>query len=195
VKSKNLFGRRGRMTVELTAKKGYFGAPTSKIDDTTMKHPLTILSLLACLSASANTRTKIAGPDSLLCTGWYYISDSITKFKRQLEKTNDFLYVIPGPITSAKDIIRMTIYNRKEGGHGLAMKLGNNGANAWSRATHKWIAKRLGFILDNKLLEVDYVNSEITGGMTVLIGGNFTKEELEKFKKIIEGEISVPFDF
>jgi preprotein translocase subunit SecD len=185
-----------------------------------MKHLLTILSLLTCLSVSANNtsnlhssnlwntapankatqgdntdfykevndKPEVVNPDSLLYTGWYYITDSITKFRRQLEKTNEFFYVIPKPIASAKDIIRIAIYDRKEGGYGLIMKLGDKGTNAWSNATYKWVNKRLGFILDNKLLEVDYVNSEITGGTTALIQGNFTKEELEKFKEIIERE-------
>lgn len=131
---------------------------------------------------------KVKVPKDSLFTGWYYITDSVTKFRRQLEKTNEFFYVSPKPITSAKNIAQMIIYNRKEGGYGLVMKLDENGTAAWSSATYKSINKKLGFILDNKLLEVDYVNDQITSGTTALIRGAFSKEELEKFKRAMEDE-------
>jgi hypothetical protein len=51
----------------------------------------------------------------------------------------------PNPITSASDIITRNIYDRKEGGSVLLMKLNDKGGIAWSKATNKWIGKRLGF--------------------------------------------------
>ena len=172
-----------------------------------MKHLLNILSLLVFLSVSAhgetyfrlawdttspnrdlNSKQEVVNSERLFSTGWYYVTDTSTKFKMQLVKTNEYFFVDPKPITSSQEIIQMAIYGRREGGYGLVMKLNEKGTNEWSIATYKWINKRLGFILDNKLLEVDHVNSEITGGTTALIQGRFTKEELEGFKKIIESE-------
>jgi hypothetical protein len=37
-------------------------------------------------------------------------------------------------------------------------------------------------------LEADYVNSQITAGITALIRGGYTKGELENFKTMIESE-------
>jgi len=126
--------------------------------------------------------------DSVLHTGWYYIVDSNSSYKRQLGNDRKYYFIDPNPITSARDIITITIYDRKEGGPVLLMKLDDKGAIAWSNATNKWIGKRLGFILDDRLLEVDYVNSQIEGGTTALIQGYFTKAELENFKTRIKSE-------
>ena len=170
-----------------------------------MMHSVILLSLTSLLTAAqcrsqssdssfskshelSTHSQKVKNPNDFLYTGWYYITDSVTKSRRQLEKTNEFFYVSPKPITSAKNITQIIIYNRKEGGYGLIMKLGDVGTNAWSSATYKSINKKLGFILDNKLLEVDYVAAQITGGTTALTQGAFSKEELENFKKSIEDE-------
>ena len=53
--------------------------------------------------------------DGVLNTGWYYTEDTNTLYIRQLEKTEEYYYFIdPAPITSAKDFIRINIYNPKE---------------------------------------------------------------------------------
>lgn len=70
----------------------------------------------------------------------------------------------------------------------MLIKLGDKGTEAWSIATEKYVGKKLAFILDNKLLEADYVNSPITAGVTALIRSGYTKGELENFKTMIESE-------
>jgi hypothetical protein len=48
--------------------------------------------------------------------------------------------------------------------------------------------KKLAFILDNRLLQVATVNSQITGGITALNRRDYSRQELENFKIIIESE-------
>jgi preprotein translocase subunit SecD len=70
----------------------------------------------------------------------------------------------------------------------MIMTLDEIGTEAWSVATEKYIGKKLAFILDDNLLEADYVNSQITGGITALISGDYRKDELENIKAVIEKE-------
>ncbi len=126
--------------------------------------------------------------DSVLQTGWYYIIDTTNGYKRQLGNSQTYYFIDPNPIVIAKNFRTLTIYNNKEGIPEMMMTLDEKGTEAWARATEKYIGKRLAFILDNKLLEADYVNSQITGGITALIGGDYTKDELGKIKTVIESE-------
>ena len=68
------------------------------------------------------------------------------------------------------------------------MRLGKEGTENWSYATQKAIMKKLAFILDNRLLQVATVNSQITGGITALNRRDYSRQELENFKIIIESE-------
>ena len=68
------------------------------------------------------------------------------------------------------------------------MRLDKEGTENWSYATQKAIMKKLAFVLDNELLQVATVKSQITGGVTVLNRGDYSRQELENFKTVIESE-------
>ena len=124
-------------------------------------------------------------------TGWYYVVDSDNGFKRQLDKSTDTFFIDPNPIVTAKNFTTFEIYGSNEGGQkyvGLTMRLDQIGTENWSIATGKSIGKQLAFILDNRLLHVAKVNAQITAGVTALNRGDYSKAELENFKKIIESE-------
>ncbi|MCL2040475.1 MAG: hypothetical protein FWG84_00355 [Bacteroidales bacterium] len=53
----------------------------------------------------------------------------------------------------------------------------------WADATEKSIGKRLGFIVDDKLVSAPMVNMRIENGMSSLYG--YSRQELEGFKKNI----------
>ena len=128
---------------------------------------------------------------TILYTGWYYIVDNDNGFKRQLEKSTDTFYIDPKPIVVAKNFTTFEIYESNAGGQkyiGLTMLLDETGTENWSVATEKAIGKQLAFILDNKLLHVAKVNSQITAGVTALNRGDYSTVELEKIKTIIESE-------
>ena len=128
---------------------------------------------------------------TVLYTGWYYIVDTDNGFKRQLDKSTDTFFIDPKPIVVAKNFTTFEIYESDAGGQkyiGLTMRLDKMGTEKWSVATEKAIGKQLAFILDNRLLQVAKVNSQITAGVTALNRGDYSREELENFKTIIESE-------
>lgn len=128
---------------------------------------------------------------TILYTGWYYIVETDNGFKRQLDKSTDTFSIDPKPIVVAKNFTTFEIYESNAGGQkyiGLTMRLDEAGTENWSVATAKAIGKQLAFILDNKLLHVTKVNAQITAGVTALNHGDYTRAELENFKRIIESE-------
>ncbi len=125
---------------------------------------------------------------AFLYTGWYYLSDTPNGYKRQLDKSTEIYFLDRTPITTAKNFTTLEIYESSQKYLGLAMRLDEEGTKIWSIATQRSVGKQLAFILDNKLLQVAKVNSQIKGGMTALNRGDYSKEELENFKTIIESE-------
>ena len=128
---------------------------------------------------------------TILYTGWYYIVDTDNGFKRQLDKSTDTFFIDPKPIVTAKNFTTFEIYESNAGGEnyiGMTMRLDGKGTENWSVATEKAIGKQLAFILDNRLLQVAKVNSQITAGVTALNRGDYSRAELENFKTIIESE-------
>jgi preprotein translocase subunit SecD len=136
---------------------------------------------------SDTSYTAANGSDSILRTGWYYVIDS-GNFKRQLDKSSEFYFIDPHPITTAKNIAELEIYSTDYGKSGLVMRLDKNGTETWSIATEKYIGKRLAFILDNKLMIAAKVNSQITSGATAINRAVYSDEEIENFKTIINKE-------
>jgi preprotein translocase subunit SecD len=130
---------------------------------------------------------EIVKSDSTLRTGWYYIDDK-AGFKRQLDNDTTWYLINPTPIVTAKNVIKMEIYESSFGNLGLSMQLDSEGTDFWSEATDKATTKRLAFILNDKLLYAPVVNSQINNGMTALNAGNYSRQELMKIKKEIEKE-------
>jgi preprotein translocase subunit SecD len=129
--------------------------------------------------------------DSILATGWYYISDTATAFKRQLDKTNEYYFIAPRPIVTKQNFIKIEIFDTDFKGQykdytGLKIILDEAGTLEWSIATIKAINKRLALIIDNKLVNAPKVNMQITNGTTSLNRTEYSKEEIEAFKKIIK---------
>ena len=128
---------------------------------------------------------------TILYTGWYYVVDTHNGSRRQLDKSNEIFFLDPSPIVTAKNFTTFEIYESNAGGHsylGLTMRLDKEGTENWRIATENSIGKQLAFVLDNRLLQVPRVNSQITAGVTALNRGNYTRQELENFKTIIESE-------
>ena len=128
---------------------------------------------------------------TILYTGWYYVVDTDNGFKRQLYKSTDSFFIDPTPIVVAKNFTTFEIYESNAGGQkyiGLTMRLDKAGTENWSVATGKSIGKQLAFVLDNQLLQVAKVNSQITVGVTALNRADYSRAEIENFKTIIESE-------
>lgn len=127
---------------------------------------------------------------TILYTGWYYVVDTPNNYKRQLDKSEETYYLDPKPIITAKNFTTLEIYESSDNNKyfGLTMRLDKEGTENWSNATQKAVMKKLAFILDNRLLQVGTVMSQITSGITALNRSNYSKQELENFKTIIESE-------
>lgn len=128
---------------------------------------------------------------TILYTGWYYIIDSPNNFKRQLDQSDEGYYLHPKPIVTAKNFSSIEIYESgslTKKNLGLTIRLDKEGVKNWSYATLKATGNKLAFILDNRLLQVSLVNSQITDGITALNRGIYSKQELENFKIIMESE-------
>jgi preprotein translocase subunit SecD len=128
---------------------------------------------------------------SILYTGWYFIMDSENGFKRPLDKSSDTFFIAPNPIVTAKNFTSLEIYESNSDGQkyiGLSIKLDETGTENWSAATEKAIGKNLAFILDNRLVHVAKINSQVSAGVTALNRSDYSKAELENFKRIIESE-------
>ena len=125
--------------------------------------------------------------DSTLMTGWYYISDSDSGFVRQLDKTDEFYIINPFPIITVEDITTLSIEkNNWDEMLYLLIKFGVEGTELWSTATRNAIGGSLALIVNDKLLVVPQVHSEITAGVSALGRIDYSKEEYEKIKRTIE---------
>lgn len=141
---------------------------------------------------NAEVKKTITKNDSTtLCTGWYYILDSLHGFRRELYKSDKIYYLDPEPILTAKNIKSSEIYERFFYGRkyfGIAIQLDEDGTNSWSCATKNAGVKSvyIAFVLDNKLLLVLETNAHITNGRVDINRGDFSRQEVEDFKRIIE---------
>lgn len=128
---------------------------------------------------------------TILYTGWYYVADSSKGYKRQLDKSEETYYVDPRPILNVKNFTALKIYESNSNGinyFGLEMRFDKEGTKSWSNATLIAEGNRLAFILQNRLLQVVLVNSQITSGVAALNRGVYSRQELENFITIIESE-------
>ncbi len=124
--------------------------------------------------------------DSVLATGWYFIETDSMGFERQLEKTDEIYFLNPRPIVVVSNFKQVTLGKNRYDEWYLVVSLDKAGTQEWATATLKAIGGELGFVLNNRLLQVSYVNCQITQGMTAINSSNYTKEEYEEFKRLIE---------
>jgi hypothetical protein len=137
-------------------------------------------------------RPDIPKHDStILYTGWYFVIDTPTGYKRQLLQSDEVYFLNSKPIMTAKNIKASEIHENwlnNEQYFWLTMRLDKEGTEKWSYATRVAITKRIAFVIDNQLLQVVTVNSQMTDGIAVLARADFSRQEVEDFKAILENE-------
>ena len=125
-----------------------------------------------------------------LKTGWYYIADKPTPFKRQLEKTQTSYFINPVAIVTAKQIAKVGIADDDiRHAKYVAIKFNDAATNAFSIATAKSIHQKIALIIDDKLIIAPTVQAQITSGVSAINRGDYSKEELERFVTIIKTEM------
>lgn len=152
---------------------------------------LVFITGIACqLPSTKKPKRTITNTNDSLATGWYYVTDS-TGWKRTLLKTSEEYHLDPQPILTAQDIDRMEVvegHNAPQPFYLLVMYFDADAAKTWKDATHRYIFRKLAFVIDNRLVHVATVQSGIDGGVAAINSGTYTKEELEQFKFQIEAE-------
>lgn len=126
---------------------------------------------------------------SRLATGWYYVVESDQGVRRVLDGDTAVYWLNPKPIVTAKDIASFDLYQSNfDKSWGLSMKLEDAVVEQWRLATGQSIGGHLALVVNNKLLSAPKVNAEITGGMTALNRGTYSKGELKAIMKAIQAE-------
>lgn len=124
-----------------------------------------------------------------LISGWYYVVESGQGVKRILDGDTSVYWLNPEPIVTAKHIAIFELYKSNfDNSWGLSMKLDDPGAEEWRMATGKSIGGHVALVVNNKLLYAPKVNAEISGGMTALNRGTYSKSQLKAIMKAIQAE-------
>jgi len=124
-----------------------------------------------------------------LNTGWYYISENVTNFKRQLDKTSEFFYLDSIVIVSADHFNKFDLtYSKYEAEKYpiLIIYFDKKGTENWNIATDKMIGKQLGLIINDKLVITPKVNTKITAGVSAINRIDYSYKELEEILRSIE---------
>ena len=124
--------------------------------------------------------------DSVLATGWYFIERESMGFERQLEKTEEIYFLNPRPIAVVSNFKKVALKKNRYNDFYLSISLDEAGTQSWAAATLKATGGKLGFMLNNRLLYVPHINSQITQGITTINSSSYTKEEYEELERLIE---------
>ena len=126
--------------------------------------------------------------DSTLVTGWYYIVDNETGFKRQIDKMEEFYFIDPKPILVKEHFGKLEVYKTDfQGRHfALSILIRKEYKELWANAIEKSIGKRLGLIVDNQLMTAPMVNMRIENGASSFMRKDYDRKKLETIKKLME---------
>lgn len=139
----------------------------------------------------SNSVASAITPDSTLKTGWYYVTDQQTNFKRQLDKTAEFYFIDPNVIVPIGQFKKLELTDSEYEGKSypmLVIRFDTKGTDSWSIATEKSIGGKLALIVNDKLVIAPKVNSQITAGVSALNRTDYTKQDIEEILKQIENE-------
>ncbi len=139
----------------------------------------------------SNAVVSTVTADSTLKTGWYYVTDQQTNFKRQLDKTSEFYFIDPNVIVPVGQFKKLELTDSEHEGKNypmLVIRFDTKGTDSWSVATEKSIGGKLALIVNDKLVIAPKVNSQISAGVSALNRTDYTKQYIEEILKQIENE-------
>lgn len=134
-----------------------------------------------------SAQTKFTS-SSFLQTGWYFVIKDGEGIKMKLNNDSMYFFINPKPILTIKNIDSLSIYQDRNGLYFLLMKFDKKATHEWYLATLRSINLHLAFIFDNNLLYTPKVNSEISNGIAVLGGSNYSKERLDNIMAAMKKE-------
>jgi len=133
----------------------------------------------------------VSGHDSFLKTGWYYVSERETNYKRQLDKTSDFYFIDPNVIVPVEQFEKLELSESKYENEKYPMiiiRFDSKGTENWSIATEKSIGGKLALIINNKLVIAPKVNAQITAGVSAINRSDYSQQEIDEIYKTIDTE-------
>lgn len=151
-----------------------------------------ILFLIISLTACGQKNKSISEHNNnTLKTGWYYVSEKETDFKRQLNGSSETYFINPNVIVSVEQFSEIEFveneYNGKEF-FSLIIQFDKEGTKNWNTGTKNAIGSHLAFIVHDKLIAIPMVNAQIPNGISSVSG---TKEFLIELVSQIEKEHKV----
>ncbi len=132
--------------------------------------------------------------DSLyLKTGWYKVSDDKTNgIPKEILINGQIqtIYIDTFPQLSVKDIEVFYLVNdpRVVSRVNIIMYFNETGTEKWSVLTEKSIHKQLAFVINNVVVSNPMVHSQITQGVALFDGNDYTPEEMYAIKRVLESQ-------
>jgi hypothetical protein len=162
---------------------------------------VTILTLISFLFSCNTSESKqdISRQDSTLGTGFYFIKDTATSFKRQLIKTTDIYSIEPTPIVTTKNFEKVEMFHEKDC-YALFIWLDKKGSQLLDAARQNYKGKKFAIIVDNQLLRTQLVDDpqfatvsekddpRIYGQVLAFPCNSFHPTELKNYETIINKE-------
>ena len=164
---------------------------------TKMTIAILTLFLFGCNASESNQ--NISSSDSTLHSGFYFINDTATSFKRQLIKTNDIYNIDPKPIVTAKNFNKVVMFHEKDC-YALFIWLDKEGSQLLDAAKQNYKGKKFAIVVDNQLLRTQLVDDpqfatvdekdapSIYGQVLALPCNSFLPTELKNYEIIINNE-------
>lgn len=119
-------------------------------------------------------------PDYLV-TGYYHLSKDSEKYQRQLYGTTLKYNLVPTPIITVDDFTNASVDKNNFGNYYIHIDLDEAGGRKWSEETAKSIGDSLAIIVNNELIQVALVFSQITAPVTAINPKGLTKSQAEKY--------------
>jgi preprotein translocase subunit SecD len=121
-----------------------------------------------------------------LVNGWYYVTKDSTGFSKK-DSVSQVEYLInPKPILLPINFKKSKDFTNYQGFKGLSIYFDKVGIELWAEVTEKAIGKYLVFILNNKILSINIVNTQITNGVSAFWYDDLTDLEMVELKKLIK---------
>jgi hypothetical protein len=126
--------------------------------------------------------------DSTLMTGFYFVTRPNTGFSRYYKDFDTTITINPRPIVTVEDIVKMSIGKSNYGFLYIGINFGKRGTEAWKEATvlnpieYNYVV----FVLNDSIIEMRRVVSQIPNGVSAISTRTSTLEELNVIKQKIE---------
>ena len=138
------------------------------------------LFFFSCHSTKSRIVKYPKSPDYLV-TGYYHISKDSDKYQRQLYGTTLKYNLIPTPIITVENFTNVAVDKNNFGNYYIHIGLDESGGQKWSEETAKSIGDSLAIIVNNELIQVALVMSQITSPVTAINPRDLTKSQAEKY--------------